>query len=125
MDPRRTLARVAVDAGLGISDGAMLRIQGEHPHRDLMYMVAQEAYDRGARLVRIDYDDVPLTRIRVDRSRDAHVEAVSAMLEKDSEIYVSEGWSLLRIELAWCVLPAATEAWARAVLGPEGTVDEL
>ena len=97
-DPRPLLARVVVDAALPIEDGARLRITGEHPHRELMYAVAEEAYRRGARLVRIDYDDARLTRIRVDHSRDTHVDAVSAMLEKDSEIYVSEGWCLLRIE---------------------------
>jgi aminopeptidase len=97
-DPRRLLARVAVSAAIPVEDGSLLRVTGEHPHRELMYMVAEEAYRRGARLVRIDYSDIRLGRIRVDHSRDEHVEAVSALLENESEILVSEGWSLLRIE---------------------------
>lgn len=94
----RDFASLALDAGLGLSRGARLRIQGEFPHRELMYAVAEGAYEHGASLVRIEYDDVRLARIRVDRSREEYVDDISAMVERDSETYVEEGWSYLRIE---------------------------
>lgn len=94
----RDFVSVALDAGLGVEQGTMLRISGEFPHRELMYALAEGAYARGARLVRIEYDDVRLARIRVENSREEYVEALSAMVEKDSEIYVEEGWSQLRID---------------------------
>jgi len=97
-DAMRDFASVALDAGLGLTPGTMLRIAGEFPHRELMYAVARAAYDRGARFVKIDYEDVGLARIRADHSRDEYVDSLSAMVEKDSETYVDEGWSYLRIE---------------------------
>jgi aminopeptidase len=94
----RGYAAVVLDAGLGIGKGSMLRIGGELPHRELMYVIAEEAYARGAKFVKIEYDDVRLARIRVDRSADEYVDAVTAMLERDSETYVEEGWAFLRLE---------------------------
>jgi aminopeptidase len=94
----RDFASVALDAGLALESGAMLRIGGEFPHREIMYEIAEAAYDRGARLVKIEYDDVRLARIRADRAPDEYLESLSAMVEKDSEIYVEEAWSYLRIE---------------------------
>lgn len=100
MDPSamRDFASVALDAGLAVEAGTMLSIGGEFPHREIMYAIAEAAYDRGARVVKIEYDDVRLARIRADRARDEYLESLSAMVEKDCEIYVEEAWSYLRIE---------------------------
>ncbi len=159
----RAFAALALDTGLGIGPGSLLRISAEFPHRELLYVIAEEAYARGAALVRVEYEDVRLARIRADASQDRYLDAISAMLQKDSEIYAQEGWSLLRVEgyedgavmegvdqgrfsriqrarskathalreaqmasrLAWCVMPAPTEAWARAVFGETASVDRL
>ncbi|MDA8425900.1 MAG: aminopeptidase [Treponema sp.] len=94
----RDFVSAALDAGLGVGPGTMLRISGEFPQRELMYALAEGAYERGARFVRIEYDDVRLARIRVERSREEYVEALSAMVERDSGIYVEEGWSSLRVD---------------------------
>jgi aminopeptidase len=94
----KSYADVVLDAGLGIGPGSNLRITGDFPHRELMYVIAAGAYDRGAKFVRIDYDDQLLARIRVDRSRDEYIDCLSAMVELDSRTYVEEGWSLLRLE---------------------------
>ncbi|HET7839613.1 MAG TPA: aminopeptidase, partial [Rectinemataceae bacterium] len=94
----RGYAAVVLDAGLGIGPGSMLRIMGEFPQRELMYVIAQEAYDRGAKFVRIEYDDMRLARIRADRSRDEYIDQLSALTEKDSQVYVEEGWSFLRLD---------------------------
>ena len=162
-DTLREFANIALDAGLGLAPGAMLRIAGEMPQRELMYAVARGAYERGARFVRIDYDDVRLARIRADLCKDDYLEALSELVERESEILVKEGWSYLRIDgyespdsmegadqtrltrmqrargravralreaqmssrVPWCVMPGPTDAWARQVLGPAATAEDL
>ena len=97
-DGMRAYAALALDAGLGIGPGALLRVSAELPHRELLYVIAEEAYLRGAAQVRVEYEDVRLARIRADHSHERYLDAISAMLQKDSEIYAQEGWSLLRVE---------------------------
>ncbi len=94
----RGYAAVVLEGGLGIGLGSMLRIMGEFPNRELMYVIAEEAYDRGAKFVKIEYDDQRLARIRVDRSSEAYVDELSALTERDSQVYVDESWSFLRLE---------------------------
>jgi aminopeptidase len=159
----RRYAGLVLGAGLAVGMGTRLRIGGELPHRELMLALAAEAYARGAAQVRLEYDDVRLARIRVDCSPDENLDDVSELLKKESEVFVHEGWSLLRIagyedaaamegadqarltriqrarsraiqvlrdaqmasRVPWCVISSPTEAWARTVLGPGGTVDGL
>lgn len=128
-----------------------------------MLALAAEAYARGAAQVRLEYDDVRLSRIRVDRSPDEYLDEVSELLKRDAEILVRERWTMLRIagyedaaamegadharltriqrarsralqvlrdaqmasHIPWCVISSPTEAWARTVLGPGGTVERL
>jgi aminopeptidase len=90
-------AALALDAGLGVGPGTLLRVTAEFPHRALLHVIAEEAYARGAALVRLDYDDERLARIRADGSREQYLDAISTLLQKDSEIYAQEGWSLLRV----------------------------
>ncbi len=159
----RAYAAVAVDAGLGVGEGTKLRMIGAMTNRELMHAIAEAAYGRGAALVRIEYEDSRLARIRADRSRDEYLDQVSALLERESEVFAGEGWAYLRLlgdedpdamegadsdrltriqrargqavtalrtaqmssRIAWCVLPAATEAWAKNVLGPGASADDL
>jgi aminopeptidase len=97
-DTMRAYAALVLDAGLGVDQGTRLWISGELPHRELLHILAAEAYARGAAFVRVEYDDVRLARIRVDGSHDEYIDAVSSLLQKDGEIYVEEGWSMLRVE---------------------------
>jgi aminopeptidase len=159
----RAFAALALDTGLGVGQGSLLRVAAEFPHRELLYVIAEEAYARGAALVRLEYEDVRLARIRADVSHERYLDSISAMLQKDSEIYAQEGWSLLRVEgyedgtimegvdherltriqrarskalhalreaqmasrIPWCVMPAPTDAWARAVFGDSGSLERL
>ena len=159
----RAWVALALDAGLSVGEGTRLRVVGALPHRDLMLAVAEGAYRRGAALVRIEYDDPRLARIRVDNSRDDFLDEVPLILEREGGVLTAELWSLLRIvgdedpdamqgadelrqarvqrargraiatvrtammssRLAWCVMPAATEAWARKLLGGAAGADDL
>jgi len=159
----RRYAGIVLGPGLGIGRGARLRIGGELPHRELMLELAAEAYRRGAAQVRLEYDDVRFSRIRVDCSPEEYLDDVSEALKAEAAVFVREGWTMLRIagyedaaamegadpgrlariqrarsraiqelrsaqmasRIAWCVISSPTEAWARTVLGPGGTVEGL
>jgi aminopeptidase len=156
-------ASVALDAGLRVGEGTRLRVVGAAPHRELMREIARLAYERGAALVRLDYDDPALSRIRADHSREAYLDEASAVLKAESDALAAEGWSLLRLlgdeepdamegadqdrltriqrarsaavenlrvaqmasRIPWCVMPAATDAWAHALLGAQARADDL
>ncbi len=90
-------AALVLDAGLGIGAGARLRIAAEPVQRELMLVLAEEAYRRGAAAVRLEYDDVRLARIRADRVPEEYLDEVSELQRCEAEILVREGWNLLRI----------------------------
>jgi aminopeptidase len=93
----RSFASVAVDAGLSVGEGTKLRITGAAPQRELMREIARAAYERGAALVSVEYDDPKLLRIRADNSRDSYLDEVSSVLKAQSDALTSERWSLLRL----------------------------
>ena len=88
---------LALDAGLRVGEGTRLRVVGAMPHRGLMHAVAEGAYRRGASLVRLEYNDPRLSRIRVDASRDGFLDEVPLILEREAEVFTSELWSSLVI----------------------------
>jgi aminopeptidase len=156
-------AATMLDAGLGVGEGTRLRIVGDFPHRELMHAIAEGAYQRGAALVRTEYDDRRLTRIRADSSRSQYLDAGPVILQKEAEVFAAEGWYSLRLagdedpdalvgadkerlmriqrglsgavtalrssqmssRIPWCVVPAATEAWAKKVLGMAASAADL
>jgi len=128
-----------------------------------MHAIARGAYERGAALVRVEYDDRLLTRIQVDCSRAQYLDAVPAIGQKEAEVFAAEGWYQLRLagdeepdalvgadqerlmrmqrarnqamtvlrsaqmssRIPWSVVPAATEAWAKQVLGMAASAADL
>ncbi|MDP3180136.1 MAG: aminopeptidase [Spirochaetaceae bacterium] len=98
MDYVESLAAAALGAGLGLREGDLLRIKGEPPHRELMLAAAREAYRRGARYVRVDYDDKRLTRARIDHSRAEYLGAVPRAVEADFLALRDEGWLYLVVQ---------------------------
>lgn len=157
-DSIRRYASLLVGSCAGVTEGTRLRIVGEACHRPLMHALAEEAYRRGARLVRLEHPDPRLVRIRVDHSQDAWLDDVPTRLEREAEVYVEEAWSsivlvgdedplalegadmgkvqrqsrarskaigklresMMQNHQVWCVAPAPTQAWARAIFGMAG-----
>ena len=93
----RRYARLLAGAGLGVSEGARLRVVAEIAHRDLARAVAEEAYRLGASMVRVDYSDPRLDRIRAEASLDRWLDADQLPLERLAGAYAEEGWSSLGI----------------------------
>jgi leucyl aminopeptidase (aminopeptidase T) len=132
MDARHSLP----SAALVVSEGTRLRVVGEAPHRELMRAIARGAYERGAALVRLEYRDAVL-KAECDAFADEGWayprllgdECPNAMegADQDRLTRILRAWGkaverLLAAQMAsrfpWCIVPAATEAWARSVLGP-------
>jgi aminopeptidase len=95
MDHVEALAAAALSAGLGLREGDLLRIKGEPPHRELMLAAAREAYRRGARYVRVDYEDKRLSRARLDYSREEYLGSVPRAVKADFLALRDEGWLYL------------------------------
>jgi len=90
-------AALLIDACLGLKAGDRLRIAGEPCARPFMHVLAETAYRRGARQVRLEYPDPSLERIFVDNVREEWVEDVSALVKREADCLVEEGWSYLRL----------------------------
>lgn len=90
-------AALLIDACLGLKAGDRLRIGGEPCARPFMHVLAETAYRRGARQVRLEYPDPSLERIFVDNVREDWVEDISALVKREADCLVEEGWSYLRL----------------------------
>lgn len=90
-------AALLIDACLGLKAGDRLRIAGEPCARPFMHVLAETAYRRGARQVRLEYPDPSLERIFVDNVREDWVEDISALVKREADCLVEEGWSYLRL----------------------------
>ena len=90
-------AALLVDACMGLKEGDRIRIVGEAPARPFMLVLAETAYRRGARQVRFEYPDPSLERIFADNVREDWVEDLSALVKREADCLVEEGWSYLRL----------------------------
>jgi aminopeptidase len=90
-------AALLIDACMGLKEGDRIRIVGEAPARPLMLTLAETAYRRGARQVRLEYPDPSLERIFADNVREEWVEDLSALVKREADCLVEEGWSYLRL----------------------------
>jgi aminopeptidase len=90
-------AALLIDACMGLKGGDRIRIVGEAPARPFMLVLAETAYRRGARQVRLEYPDPSLERIFADNVREEWVEDLSALVKREADCLVEEGWSYLRL----------------------------
>ena len=67
-------AEVLVEVGVNLQPGEVAVIQAETEHRDLVRELARVCYRKGARYVRVEYEDDELNRIRAQESRAEYLE---------------------------------------------------
>ena len=89
---------ITLDSCLSFREGDRLRIQAEPPHRALVHEIAAGAWDRGARDVRVEWGDSLLSRIYFDRAKDDRFDIAPSWVANDGNMYVEEGWCVLRLE---------------------------
>lgn len=91
----KAYAGVLLDACMGLGEGDRLKIAGQHCHRELMLAISEAAWQRGLRSVRLEYRDALFQRLFVDGVREEWVEDVSAIVGREGDTMVDEGWALL------------------------------
>jgi len=72
----QTYAELIVSHGLNVQCGQVVNISTEVIHRDLALRIAKAAYQRGAKLVNIDFTDPRLARLRILESTATDLEYV-------------------------------------------------
>lgn len=95
---RKRYARVIIGTGINLQEGQPLLIRTEHVQREFALMLAEAAYEKGARMVSIMYRDPVLDRLRIDRSvRDDFLEFVPSHIEDMYGSFLDDGWCTISL----------------------------
>ncbi len=85
-------AELLVVHGLNVQPGQLVNVSAEVCHREIAYLVAEKAYEKGAKFVAVDLSEPRLTRARVLRSSEADLAFVPAFIStKYGEILEAGG----------------------------------
>jgi aminopeptidase len=93
----RNYANLLVETGLNLQPGQALRITAELAHRDLVRLVAEAAYGRGAKLVQVDWADTPLLKARLRHSAADYLSYLPGFEVVRHQQMVDEGWARLAL----------------------------
>src|SRR5690349_4269509 len=96
-------ADLLVRLGLNLQPGQALRIGAELEHRGLERLIAEKAYDAGARLVVVDWADTPLAKTRYQHSRAEFLDFVPDYEVARHQEMLDERWA--RLGLAGAEFP--------------------
>jgi len=91
----KAYAEVLLGACMGLREGDRLKIAGQHCHRELMLVISEAAWKRGLRSVRLEYRDSRFQRIFIDGVWNEWIEDVSALVGREGDTMVEEGWASL------------------------------
>lgn len=85
-------AELLVVHGLNVQPGQIVNVSAEVCHREIAYLVAEKAYEKGAKFVAVDLSEPRLTRARVLRSSEEDLAFVPAFISaKYGEILEAGG----------------------------------
>lgn len=93
----RGYADVLVRTALGLREGQGLLLRAELAHREFAHLVVEAAYDAGASLVVVDWQDQRVNHARYARSRPGYLDRVPAGMIAQYHQLVDEGWALLNL----------------------------
>ncbi len=94
---RREYAGLIVGTGVNLQEGQPLVIRTEPVQRDFATLLARCAYDMGAGIVSVLYDDPLLRRIRLDRSEDRFLDSVPSYSREIYRTLIDEGWASISL----------------------------
>ena len=98
MELKRDYAHLIVNAGVNLSRGQPLLIRTEIAQREFALLLAEEAYRSGASLVKVDYADPLMSRLRLDKSlMDEYLEYVPSYTENMYRAYIDDGWASISL----------------------------
>ena len=94
----RKYASLIIRSGIALREGQPVRIMTEVVNSYFARLLVEEAYDAGASLVDIQYTDMPLERIRLDRTRDSKLlEMVPSWSAAMYEAILDEDWAAIAL----------------------------
>jgi aminopeptidase len=90
-------ARIAL-AGLNVQPGQSLAIKIEPENVDIATVVAEIAYETGARHVELWPESTRLTRARIDHSREEYLAYAPSYRQQRNDQFIAEKWALLSVK---------------------------
>mgnify|MGYP006279540981 FL=1 len=98
MELKRKYAHLIVNTGVNLSRGQPLLIRTEIAQREFALLLAGEAYRSGATMVKVDYADPLMSRLRLDGSvMDEYLEYVPSYTENMYRAYIDDGWASISL----------------------------
>lgn len=93
-----TYAELLIVHGLNVQKGQIVNITGEIIHRELIGLLCQAAYKRGAKQVNVDFIDPRIARYRIQCSQEeAYLQYVPTYITQKYDEFVKEGAAVLRL----------------------------
>jgi aminopeptidase len=90
-------ARLVIEQGINLQPDQPVYIKAEWPHRAFVHLLTRTAYERGAKLVEVDWIDTSLIQIRVNQSGPDHLAYVPAHAVQRGEELVDQGYAYIAV----------------------------
>ncbi|MEI8328954.1 MAG: aminopeptidase [Chlamydiia bacterium] len=95
-DKLHNYANLLITHGLNVQPGQIVNITGEIYHRELLQLLTEAAYKKGAKWVNVDIVDPVLMKIRAEYSLEgSYLEYVPSFIPAKYESFVEEGAAVL------------------------------
>ncbi len=90
-------AHLLIHLGLNLQRGQSLAVRTEPIHRDFALLVAEAAYDAGAKYVAIEYSDMRLQSVRIRRSSEEALEHLPNYIGEIALERKDDGWAAISL----------------------------
>ena len=90
-------AHLLIHLGLNLQQGQSLAIRTEPIHRDFALLVAEAAYDAGAKYVAIEYSDMRLQSVRIRKSTEEALEHLPNYIGEMARERKDDGWAAISL----------------------------
>ncbi|MCI5065165.1 aminopeptidase [bacterium] len=93
----RDYAELIVAHGVNVQEGQCVLVSGEVPHRELLLLISQFCYERGASFVQVELTDERFARQRVDASREEDLSSLPRYISQKYDFLVEEQAATVKI----------------------------
>jgi aminopeptidase len=96
-DKKKAYARLILAQGVNLQPGQALAVRAELVHREFVHLLAEMAYEIGARLVDVDWTDLTLDRIRLRGSYPEYLDHAPNYLTARYQERLETNWATISI----------------------------
>ena len=90
-------AQLLIRLGVNLQPGQSLTIKTEPIHRDFALLVAEAAYDAGAKFVAVEYSDMRLQSVRIRKSTEESLEHLPGYFGEIARERKDDGWAAISL----------------------------